>query len=120
MSDTYDDGTIVCGPDRLEIHSYYFPYGTKTIPYSHIKGLQRFAINGVGSGRYRIWGTGNPRYWANLDTSRPKKKAGFVVDLGAKISPIVTPDDPDAFERVLRARTNLAAADAREMKGPFF
>jgi hypothetical protein len=27
------------------------------------------------SGKWRIWGTGNPRYWANLDTKRPKKKA---------------------------------------------
>jgi len=87
----YDDGTIVCGPDRLEIHSYYFPFGTKSVLYTQIKGLQRIEINGVLSGKWRIWGTGNPRYWANLDLKRPQKKAGFVVDLGRKISPIVTP-----------------------------
>jgi hypothetical protein len=119
MTDTYDDGTIVCGPDRLEIHSYYFPSGTKSVPYTLIKGLQRIEITGVLSGKWRIWGTGNPRYWANRDTKRPKKKAGFVVDLARRVSPIVTPDDPDAFESVLRNRANLGAGNARRMRGPF-
>ena len=119
MPDTYDDGVIVCGPDRLEIHSYYFPFGTKSIPYSHIQGLQRIEVRGVMSGKWRIWGTGNPRYWANLDTKRPKKKTAFVVDLGRKISPIVTPDEPDAFETVLRDRASLGPGNARQMKGPF-
>jgi hypothetical protein len=52
MTDTYDDGTIVCGPDRLEIHSYYFPFGTKSVPYTQIKGLQRIEIKGVWSGTW--------------------------------------------------------------------
>ncbi len=119
MTDTYDDGTVVCGPGRLEIHRYYFPFGTKSVPYAQIKGLQRIEIKSVWSGKWRIWGTGNPRYWANLDTNRPKKKAGFVIDLGRKISPIVTPDRPDEFESVLRDRADLGAGNARQMKGPF-
>ena len=119
MTGGYDDGTIVCGPDVLEIHSYYFPFGTKFVPYSQIEGLQRIEIKGLFSGKWRIWGTGNPRYWANLDPNRPKKKVGFVVDLGRRVSPIITPDDPDAFEPVLRARARLEAGDARQSKGPF-
>jgi hypothetical protein len=51
VTDTYDDVTIVCGPDRLEIHSYYFPFGTKSAPYTQIKGLQRVKIKGVWSGK---------------------------------------------------------------------
>ena len=109
----------MCGADRLEIHSYYFPFGTKTVPYAQIQGLQRIDIKGVWSGRWRLWGTGNPRYWANRDTRRPKKKVGFVVDIGGRISPIVTPDEPDAFEATLRERANLAVGNARQMKGPF-
>jgi len=119
VADTYDDGTIVCSPDRLQIHSYYFPLGTKSVPYAQIKGLQRIEMTGLLSGKWRIWGTGSPRYWANLDTKRPKKKAAFVVDLGRRVSPIVTPDNPDAFEAVLRDRANLGAGNARQMKGPF-
>jgi hypothetical protein len=119
VSAPYDDGRVVCGRDRLEIRSYYFPFGTKSVPYAQIQGLQRIEIKGVFSGKWRIWGTGNPRYWANLDTKRPHKKTGFVVDLGGKVNPIVTPDDPDAFESVLRERTNLGPGNARQMKGPF-
>ena len=119
MTETYDDGTIVCGSDRLEIHSYYFPFGTKSVPYTQIKGLQRIEIQGLMSGRWRIWGTGNPRYWANLDTKRPSKKTGFVVDLGRRGNPIVTPDRPDEFESVVRSRANLEACNGRQMKGPF-
>jgi hypothetical protein len=119
QSDTYDDGTIVCGAERLEIHAYYFPFGTKSVPYKQIQGLQRFEIKGVWTGKWRLWGTGNPRYWANLDWRRPKKRVGFVVDLGRRISPIVTPDEPAAFESLLRARANLGAGDGRQLRGPF-
>jgi hypothetical protein len=41
-----------------------------------------------------------------------------VVDLERRVSPIVTPDDPDAFEAVLRERANLGAGNARRMKEP--
>ena len=119
VTETYDDGTIVCGPDRLVIRSYYFPFGTKTVQYGQIQGLQRIEIKGVWSGKWRLWGTGNWRYWANLDTKRPRKKTGFVVDLGRRVSPIVTPDAPDAFESVLRDRADLGSGNARRMKGPF-
>lgn len=115
----YNDGTIVCGADRLEIHSYYFPFGTKSVPYRKIQGLQRIQIKGVWSGKWRLWGTGNPHYWANLDVRRPKKTVGFVVDLGSRISPVVTPNDPDEFESVLRDRADLGAGNAREFNGPF-
>jgi hypothetical protein len=115
----YDDGAIVCGSDRLVIHAYYFPIGDKRIPYSQIQGLQRFEIHGIMTGKWRLWGTGNPRYWANLDTTRPRRTVGFVVDLGRRVSPIVTPADPDAFESVLRARAGLEGGNARHMKGPF-
>ncbi len=119
VTDTYDDGTIVGGPDRLQIRSYYFPFGTKSVLYTQIQGLHRVEIKGLWSGKWRLRGTGNPRYWANLDRKRPKRKVGFVIDLGRKISPIVTPDKPDAFESMLRDRVNLAAGNARQMKGPF-
>jgi hypothetical protein len=119
VTDDYDDGTIVCAPDRLLIRSYYFPTGTKIVPYTEIKGLQRIEIKGVWSGKWRLWGTGNARYWANLDTRRPTKKVGFVLDLGRKVNPIVTPDDPDSFESVIRTRAHLGAGNPRQMKGPF-
>ena len=50
VTDTYEDGTIRCGEDRVEIHSYYAPFGTKTFPYTRVKGLQP-RRTGLGRGR---------------------------------------------------------------------
>ncbi len=104
---------------RLESPACTLAETAKSVPYTQIKGLQRIEIKGLLSGKWRVWGTGNPRYWANLDTKRPKKKVGFVVDVGRKVSPIVTPDKADAFESVVRDRANLGAGNARQMTGPF-
>ncbi len=117
-SDGYDDGVIVCGPDALEIRRYYFPAGTKRVPYADIQSLQRIELKGALTGRWRLWGSSNPRYWANLDLHRPRKRVGFVVDLGRSVSPVVTPERPDEFEAALRTRTGVTT-NARKLKGPF-
>ena len=39
MSETYDDGKVICGPDGIVIRSYYFPAGTKRVPYEKVKGV---------------------------------------------------------------------------------
>lgn len=31
------------------------------------------------------------------------REAGFVIDLGHRVKPVITPDDPDTFENILRA-----------------
>jgi hypothetical protein len=105
MSD-YNDGKIECAATSLRIHGYYFPYGTKDIPYSAIKGLRRFQMSGL-RGKMRIWGTGNFKYWANLDVKRPTKAVGFIVETGKSVQPFISPDEPDAFETVLRERAGL-------------
>lgn len=98
----YDDGTISCGADGVRIRRYYVPGGSKRIATSAIRSAQRVPI-GLLTGRARIWGTANPRYWASLDPSRPRKQVGFVIDAGRPVKPFVTPEDPDAFEAALTA-----------------
>lgn len=117
MSEDYNDGKIECTPTTLRIHWYYFPYGTKVVPYSSVKGLRRFEMS-VLRGKARIWGTGNFRYWANLDVRRPKKSIGFVVDVGTSVRPFVTPDDPDAFENIIRQRAGLGPSSGTSTSGP--
>jgi hypothetical protein len=97
----YRDRWITCGSEDLRIRGYYFPWGTKRIAYSAIRSLTRADI-GLFTGRGRIWGTANPRYWASLDPGRPRKTVGFVLDVGAAVRPFLTPDDPAAFEGELR------------------
>jgi hypothetical protein len=116
--EVYSDGKIECTPMMLRIHGYYLPYGTKDIRYTSIRGIRRFEMSAL-RGKGRIWGTGNFKYWANLDVRRPVKKIGFILDIGKSVQPFVTPDRPDAFEAVIRERTGLGPSSDTPTPGPF-
>jgi hypothetical protein len=118
VSQDYDDGIIACDPESLVIRGYYFPWGTKHIRYGEITGLQRVGM-GVMTGQWRIWGTGNIHYWANLDTKRRKKKVALIVDNGKSVKPFITPDDPDAVESIIRERAGLGPGTGNPGSGPF-
>jgi hypothetical protein len=107
MANAYHDRLIECSDAGVRVRGYYFPWGTKTIPYASIRGLDRFTMTGW-RGKARIWGSGDLRHWANLDPHRPQKSVGFFVDIGRRVVPFLTPDDPDAFERVVTERAGLA------------
>jgi hypothetical protein len=105
----YEDRWIECTDRAVVVRGYYFPWGTKRIPYHSIKSLDRFTMTAL-RGKGRIWGSGDLRHWANLDPRRPTKSVGFFLDLGRHVIPFVTPDDPDTFERVLRGHIQPAPA----------
>ena len=108
---------IECTSDAIKVRGYYFPWGTKRIPYGSIRSFRRVDI-GAFTGKGRIWGTANPRYWAGLDPQRPKKKVGFVLDLGRFVHPFITPDRPDDVEAVIRDHTKLAPITDDSRRGP--
>jgi hypothetical protein len=97
----YQDGSIGIDADHLSIRGYYFPGTVKRIPLAALRSVQRVPMRQL-RGRGRIWGTSNPRYWANFDPRRPAKMVAFVVDAGKAVKPFVTPDDPDRFEQAMR------------------
>jgi hypothetical protein len=105
MSAEYQDSRITCTAEEIQIHGYYIPWGTKRIPYGSIRAVQRVNL-GALTGRARVWGTAHPGRWANFDARRPAKTVGFDLDLGRSVKPLVTPDDPAAFERTLRAHVD--------------
>ena len=55
-------------------------------------------------GRWRIWGSGDLslRHWFNLDWRRPCKQIGLLLDLGRRMQPVITPDEPEQVVAVLR------------------
>jgi hypothetical protein len=108
MVDNYRDKGIICGDTTLEIRHYY-PWGSKHVPYSTIKGVQRVTLAAL-KGKARIWGTANVQYWANWDSARMSKTEGLVLDLGKRVKAFITPDDCDAVEAVLRERAHLGPA----------
>jgi hypothetical protein len=113
----YNDGKLECTPSALRIHGYYFPWGSKTIPYEAIKNLSRYDMSAT-RGKWRIWGTGTFKYWANLDSGRPKKLVAFIVDDGKKVKPFVTPDDPDTFETAVREHAHLGPSTGSNGPAP--
>jgi len=40
----YRDRWIECLSDRIQIRAYYFPWGTKRIPYASIRSVKRVEI----------------------------------------------------------------------------
>lgn len=106
MSESYHDKRLAVGSEGLSIKGYYLPWGTKRVAIASIASLTRVDI-GTFTGRGRVWGTANPKYWANFDAARPTKTVGFIVNLNKRISPFVTPDDPEAFEAAIRSLATL-------------
>jgi hypothetical protein len=95
----YDDGRIACDDVVLTIRRYY-PWGAKEIPYSSIRSVKRRPLTAV-RGRWRIWGSGDLKRWWNLDPRRRHKSVALEIDVGGRIVPTITPDDPEAVERIL-------------------
>jgi hypothetical protein len=100
----YEDGEIVCDDQGLTIRHYY-PWGAKRIGYASIRNVERLSLTGANTiRRWRIWGSGDFVHWWNFDPHRPKKESALVIDTGGRVYPTITPDDPDAVERILAER----------------
>jgi hypothetical protein len=95
----YEDSLVTAGADDLVIRRYSALLRPRRIRYSEIRSVRRIPIGQLR--RWRLWGTTIPGYWFNLDIGRPRKSAGFVIDAGRPVKPVVTPDDPDRFAEAL-------------------
>jgi hypothetical protein len=100
----YQDRWITCTADGIEIRGYYIPWGTKRIRYDAIRSVTRVNMGAI-TGRARLWGTFDLRYWASLDPGRARKRVGLVFDVGGRVKPFITPDDPQAVLDVIAAHT---------------
>jgi hypothetical protein len=107
MAALYHDRWITCTDEAIVIRWYYL-WGAKRIPYSRIRSAERVDL-GAFTGKLRIWGTSNFRYWASLDPGRPRKEAALILDLGGAVRPFVTPEDVQAVEDIIVVRARLAS-----------
>jgi len=105
----YEDRWIEFTDSEIRVRGYYFPWGTKRIPYASIQSLDRFTMTAL-RGKGRIWGSGDLKHWANLDPRRPRKSVGFFVNVGRHVIPFLTPDDPETFERVVSPHVQPGAS----------
>lgn len=97
----YDDGRIGCDEHGLTLRRYY-PWGSKRIPYGTIRSVTRRPLGRL-TGRWRIWGSGDFVHWWNLDPGRPRKSVALELDVGRRVIPTISPDDPDEVERIVSA-----------------
>ena len=99
----YEDDHLKIQDGILTIQSYYFPFAnSKTIPIEDIQCTTRHPMNGIFSGKGRIWGSGNLHNWLNCDIHRSSKSYLFVHELnGSYWRPTTTPEDPKAFMKAL-------------------
>ena len=100
----YADGRVLLDDEGLTLRRYYFPMGTsKRIRYSQIERVRAQPM-GWFTGKGRGWGSAHPGYWLPLDLTRPRKSTLVVLDLGARVKPSFSPDEPEMVLRLLRER----------------
>jgi hypothetical protein len=104
MAVLYEDRWIVCDDEAITIHYYYFPIGSRRIPYIAIRTFEEIKI-GRWTGQLRIWGSNDLRHWFHLDPKRPQKTKAIVIDKGELVKAVITPDDPDRVAAILREKT---------------
>lgn len=107
MTALYEDPNLTLDEDGITIRRYYFPLAnSKRIAYSDIQGIKSEKMT-WSSGKARIWGAGDPRYWFPLDARRGRKSTLLVINVGRKVRACITPEDPDAVIKILRAKVKV-------------
>jgi hypothetical protein len=104
----YEDAGLLLDENGITIRRYYFPMGgPKRIAYTDIQGVKSERMTGL-SGKGRFWGASDPRYWFPLDFRRGSKPTLLILDVGARVKPCITPEDPDRVLELLRARVPVS------------
>ena len=103
MSVLYEDYYIICDDDALTINWYYFPLGSKRIPYQSIRNVQEEKID-FWTGAGRIWGMGISPHWFHLDPNRPKKTKCIIIDDGEWVKSVITPDNHNSVLQILQEK----------------
>jgi hypothetical protein len=98
----YDDGRIACDDEGVIIRWYYL-WGKKKIPYTTIRAIKMRPLT-RWRGKWRLWGSGDLVHVYNLDRTRPRKETAIEINMGRRIRPTITPDDPEAVARIVTER----------------
>ena len=115
MATLYQDPCLTCDDEGLTIHRYYFPFsGDKHVPYAAIRQAWDRPM-GPLTGQWRIWGMGLSPYWFHLDANRPSKTRCIVLDVGAVIRPVLTPDNLEVVLAILRDKVQVTVASAKKV-----
>jgi len=106
MTTLYEDSYLVCDEDALTIHYYYFPIGSKRIPYQAIERFVQEPMN-FWTGGGRLWGMGLSPDWFHLDLQRPSKSRCIILfEKDNWVRSVITPQDQDAVLGILQEKVS--------------
>ncbi|UJR16567.1 hypothetical protein I4U23_003468 [Adineta vaga] len=89
---------VTCYSDRLVIHFYYFPFGSKTIKYENIRSCELLQHDQLNMFQTKCWGMAFSPIWWHLDIQRQWRKYYLVLD-GTQWPKIgITMDDDDTIK----------------------
>lgn len=95
----------------ITLRRYYFLVLSKRIAYPEVRGFEERPM-GVWTGKGRIGGSGDLRHWAPLDLRRPHKGTKVILDLGGRVRPVFSPEDPRRVMALLREHAPNASRSA--------
>lgn len=100
----YEDKYVVLDEHAITIKTYYFPWGSKRIPYDDIDQVREEELD-FWSGKWRIWGTRKPPQWFHLDWNRPGKPKCIILETNTGWSkPVLTPESHEKVLSLLREK----------------
>jgi hypothetical protein len=76
----YSDGLLDITDDAVVLKRYYFPFGSKRVPFSDIEHIAS-EVPTFLNGKWRLWGTGTFTTWFPLDWRRPLRDRLFFMTL---------------------------------------
>jgi hypothetical protein len=95
-------GHVRLDEQGITLRHYYFPFATsKHIRYDQIRRIDSQPMGWL-SGRGRLWGTSSHDYWMPLELTRIGKRRMIILDLGRRVKPAFTPDDPDRVLQLIQ------------------
>ena len=105
----YADSLVEVTEDAILFKDYYFPTGSKRVPFSDIEAVTAAAPS-WWNGKYRIQGTSDLRTWFPKDWHRPSRSEIFFAKMrGSRRRIGFTVETPAPVEAILRAKALLPA-----------
>jgi hypothetical protein len=102
---SYDDGCTRLDRDGILLRRYYFPLARhKRIAWADVRAARTERLSFL-NGRWRLWGWGAnlvPATWLGLDLRRHRRGTKVVLDVGGRLCPAFTPEDPPKAIAFLR------------------
>jgi hypothetical protein len=100
----YDDGGLLLDEDGLTIRRYYFSVGGRKAHPLHRDTARDGSADGLADRQGSRVGHSAPGLLVPQDLRRAAKRILVVLDVGHRVKPCVTPDDPDRFVELLQGR----------------